>query len=51
MYESDTSVSSSLNFKTRLLHSGKAPAYTGGTAVNPPIVRASTVQVWTQRRN
>ncbi|MBK6614984.1 cystathionine beta-lyase [Ottowia sp.] len=43
MSESDTSVSSSLNFKTRLLHSGKAPAYTGGTAVNPPIVRASTV--------
>lgn len=43
MSESDTSVSSSLNFKTRLLHGGKAPAYTGGTPVNPPIVRASTV--------
>ncbi len=29
--------------QTRLLHSGKAPRYAGGGAVNPPIVRASTV--------
>ncbi|CAM3651775.1 cystathionine beta-lyase [Paracidovorax anthurii] len=29
--------------QTRLLHSGKAPHHAGGSAVNPPIVRASTV--------
>lgn len=28
---------------TRLVHAGKDPAYAGGTAVNPPVVRASTV--------
>lgn len=31
------------NPQTRLLHAGKAPVYAGGTAVNPPLVRASTV--------
>lgn len=31
------------NPQTRLLRVGKAPAYAGGTAVNPPLVRASTV--------
>lgn len=31
------------NTQTRLLRAGKAPAYAGGTAVNPPLVRASTV--------
>ncbi|WP_026639578.1 cystathionine beta-lyase [Bordetella petrii] len=29
--------------KTRLASVGKTPAYDGGTAVNPPVVRASTV--------
>lgn len=28
---------------TRLLHAGKSPAWEGGQAVNPPLVRASTV--------
>ncbi|HSV52191.1 MAG TPA: cystathionine beta-lyase [Burkholderiaceae bacterium] len=28
---------------TRLVHAGKQPDYRGGTAVNPPVVRASTV--------
>jgi cysteine-S-conjugate beta-lyase len=28
---------------TRLVHAGKSPAYEGGTPVNPPVVRASTV--------
>lgn len=32
-----------LGLQTRLLHAGKAPAYAGGSAVNPPLVRASTV--------
>lgn len=32
-----------MDIKTRLLHAGKAPAWKGGTAVNPPLVRASTV--------
>jgi cystathionine beta-lyase len=32
-----------LDLQTRLLHAGKRPAYAGGTAVNPPVVRASTV--------
>lgn len=32
-----------LHVNTRLSHLGKAPAYAGGSAVNPPIVRASTV--------
>lgn len=32
-----------LALQTRLLHAGKAPSYIGGSAVNPPIVRASTV--------
>ena len=32
-----------LHVNTRLSHMGKAPAYAGGSAVNPPIVRASTV--------
>jgi cystathionine beta-lyase len=35
--------SSPLGLQTRLLHNGKAPAFVGGAAVNPPIVRASTV--------
>ncbi|MEG0053337.1 MAG: cystathionine beta-lyase [Comamonas sp.] len=29
--------------RTRLSHMGTSPAYVGGSAVNPPIVRASTV--------
>lgn len=29
--------------RTRLLRAGRNPAYTGGSAVNPPLVRASTV--------
>lgn len=29
--------------KTRLVRTGKAPRYDGGSAVNPPLVRASTV--------
>jgi cystathionine beta-lyase len=29
--------------QTRLVHAGKSPAYAGGHAVNPPLVRASTV--------
>lgn len=29
--------------RTRLLRTGKNPIYSGGTAVNPPLVRASTV--------
>lgn len=29
--------------QTRILKGGSAPAYRGGTAVNPPVVRASTV--------
>ncbi len=32
-----------LGLQTRLLHAGKAPVYAGGSAVNPPLVRASTV--------
>ncbi|MDR0227336.1 MAG: cystathionine beta-lyase [Burkholderiaceae bacterium] len=32
-----------LQAQTRLLHAGKSPAYAGGAAVNPPLVRASTV--------
>lgn len=32
-----------LSLETRLVHAGKSPAYAGGTAVNPPVVRASTV--------
>lgn len=28
---------------TRLVHAGKSPAYDGGSPVNPPVVRASTV--------
>ncbi len=32
-----------LALQTRLLHSGKSPVYAGGNAVNPPLVRASTV--------
>lgn len=28
---------------TRLVHAGKRPAFDGGSAVNPPVVRASTV--------
>ena len=32
-----------LSVQTRLLHTGKAPVYAGGAAVNPPLVRASTV--------
>lgn len=35
--------SSPLHPHTRLLHAGKSPAWEGGTAVNPPLVRASTV--------
>ncbi|MBT2326608.1 cystathionine beta-lyase [Variovorax paradoxus] len=34
---------SDLSLQTRLVHAGKAPAFDGGTAVNPPLVRASTV--------
>lgn len=34
---------SDLSWQTRLLHAGKVPAFVGGTAVNPPLVRASTV--------
>lgn len=29
--------------QTGLLHSGKSPVYAGGSSVNPPLVRASTV--------
>ena len=29
--------------QTRLVHGGKLPAYEGGKAVNPPVIRASTV--------
>ncbi|MEO8248491.1 MAG: cystathionine beta-lyase [Burkholderiales bacterium] len=29
--------------QTRLLHTGKCPVFAGGSAVNPPLVRASTV--------
>ena len=29
--------------ETRLVHAGKSPVYAGGSAVNPPLVRASTV--------
>lgn len=32
-----------MHTQTRLLHAGKSPAWQGGTAVNPPLVRASTV--------
>lgn len=32
-----------MNINTRLLHTGKSPAWDGGQAVNPPLVRASTV--------
>ncbi|HJS04225.1 MAG TPA: cystathionine beta-lyase [Variovorax sp.] len=32
-----------LQWQTRLLHAGHAPAFDGGRAVNPPLVRASTV--------
>ncbi|QHI97132.1 cystathionine beta-lyase [Xylophilus rhododendri] len=32
-----------LSVQTRLTRSGKSPAYAGGSAVNPPLVRASTV--------
>ncbi|MEG1768875.1 MAG: cystathionine beta-lyase [Comamonas sp.] len=37
------SESPDLGLQTRLLHAGKAPTYAGGSAVNPPLVRASTV--------
>ena len=37
------SLSRKWSTQTRLSHTGKAPAYIGGTAVNPSIVRASTV--------
>ena len=33
----------SARLRTRLSHMGKNPVYAGGSAVNPPIVRASTV--------
>ncbi|WP_051237580.1 cystathionine beta-lyase [Ottowia thiooxydans] len=33
----------SSSLQTRLLHAGKSAAFSGGTAVNPPLVRASTV--------
>ncbi|WP_295857714.1 cystathionine beta-lyase [uncultured Xylophilus sp.] len=32
-----------LSVQTRLLHAGAAPVWAGGSAVNPPLVRASTV--------
>ncbi|MEO9101723.1 MAG: cystathionine beta-lyase [Burkholderiales bacterium] len=32
-----------VSVQTRLLHTGKAPMFAGGSAVNPPLVRASTV--------
>lgn len=32
-----------LGLQTRVLRAGKAPAFDGGSAVNPPLVRASTV--------
>ncbi|MGR4869266.1 cystathionine beta-lyase [Variovorax sp. LARHSF232] len=32
-----------LQLQTRLLHAGHAPVFDGGHAVNPPLVRASTV--------
>lgn len=31
------------SLQTRLVHGGKQPTYEGGQAVNPPVVRASTV--------
>lgn len=34
---------SSEGLGTRLAHMGRSPAYEGGSAINPPIVRASTV--------
>ncbi len=34
---------STLGPQTRLVRAGKAPDYAGGSAVNPPLVRASTV--------
>lgn len=40
---SSASGAPALDLQTRLLHAGKRPAYAGGTAVNPPLVRASTV--------
>ena len=39
----DTSESPALREQTRLSHAGKTPVYAGGSAVNPSIVRASTV--------
>ncbi|MBH1963323.1 MAG: cystathionine beta-lyase [Comamonadaceae bacterium] len=36
-------MSKSSSLQTRLLHAGKSPAYSGGIAVNQPVVRASTV--------
>lgn len=38
----DPPSTSALGLQTRLLRAGKAPAYVGGTAVNPPLIRAST---------
>ena len=32
-----------VSMQTRLLHAGKAPVFVGGSAVSPPLVRASTV--------
>ncbi|QNN57538.1 cystathionine beta-lyase [Diaphorobacter ruginosibacter] len=39
--ENDKPIATAL--PTRLSHMGKSPAFAGGSAVNPPIVRASTV--------
>lgn len=40
---SPSDASNPMHPNTRLLHLGKSPAWEGGAAVNPPLVRASTV--------
>lgn len=43
MAAASASPGAALQAQTRMLHAGKAPTWAGGTAVNPPLVRASTV--------